>query len=153
MAKRIDAGSLVCMGRRNVKGQGIVLDRVRDVNHYAEFDLCEAWQRMYNHAHPEYLYKDESNYSVLWSLRQDAISAIREQIQKSNPEVDDRLVKRFFSYNTAFSYQKFGKKITKLKTDFSLIKWYKPPSDYGDKPCQWHKDKEIWHPTKLVKNL
>ena len=153
MAKRIDAGSLVCMGRRNVKGQGIVLDRVRDVNHYAEFDLCEAWQRMYNHAHPEYLYKDESNYSVLWSLRQDAISTIREQIQKSNPEVDDRLIKRFFSYNTAFSYQKFGKKITKLKTDFSLIKWYKPPSDYGDKPCQWHKDKEIWHPTKLVKNL
>ena len=153
MAKRIDAGSLVCMGRRNVKGQGIVLDRVRDVNHYAEFDLCEAWQRMYNHAHPEYLYKDESNYSVLWSLRQDAISTIREQIQKSNPEVDDRLIKRFFSYNTAFSYQKFGKKITKLKTDFSLIMWYKPPSDYGDKPCQWHKNKEIWHPTKLVKNL
>ena len=153
MAKRIDAGSLVCMGRRNVKGQGIVLDRVRDVNHYAEFDLCEAWQRMYNHAHPEYLYKDESNYSVLWSLRQDTIKSIREEIQKSNPEVDDRLIKRFFSYNTAFSYQKFGKKITKLKTDFSLIKWYKPPSDYGDKPCQWHKDKEIWHPTKLVKNL
>ena len=153
MAKRIDAGSLVCMGRRNVKGQGIVLDRVRDVNHYAEFDLCDAWQRMYNSAHPEYLYKKESNYSVLWSLRQDAISTIREQIQKSNPEVDDRLIKRFFSYNTAFSYQKFGKKITKLKTDFSLIRWYKPPSDYGDKPCQWHKNKEIWHPTKLVKNL
>jgi hypothetical protein len=153
MAKRIDAGSLVCMGRRNVKGQGIVLDRVRDVNHYAEFDLCEAWQRMYNHAHPEYLYKDESNYSVLWSLRQDTIKSIREEIQKSNPKIDDRLIKRFFSYNTAFSYQKFGKKITKLKTDFSLIKWYKPPSDYGDKPCQWHKDKEIWHPTKLVKNL
>ena len=153
MAKRIDAGSLVCMGRRNVKGQGIVLDRVRDVNHYAEFDLCEAWQRMYNHAHPEYLYKDESNYSVLWSLRQDTIKSIREEIQKSNPKIDDRLIKRFFSYNTAFSYQKFGKKITKLKTAFSLIKWYKPPSDYGDKPCQWHKDKEIWHPTKLVKNL
>jgi hypothetical protein len=153
MAKRIDAGSLVCMGRRNVKGQGIVLDRVRDVNHYAEFDLCEAWQRMYNHTHPEYLYKDESNYSVLWSLRQDTIKSIREEIQKSNPKIDDRLIKRFFSYNTAFSYQKFGKKITKLKTDFSLIKWYKPPSDYGDKPCQWHKDKEIWHPTKLVKNL
>ena len=32
MANRIDAGSLVCMGRRNVKGQGIVLDRVRDIN-------------------------------------------------------------------------------------------------------------------------
>ena len=92
MAKRIDAGSLVCMGRRNVKGQGIVLDRVRDVNHYAEFDLCEAWQRMYNHAHPEYLYKDESNYSVLWSLRQDTIKSIREEIQKSNPKIDDRLI-------------------------------------------------------------
>jgi hypothetical protein len=153
MAKRIDAGSLVCMGRRNVKGQGIVLERIRDVSHYAEFDVCEAWQKMYNSAHPEYLYKNVSNYSVLWSLRQDAISSIREEIQIRNPEVNDHLIKRFFSYNTAFSYQKFGKKITKLKTDFSLIRWYKPPSDYGAKACSWHKDKEIWHPTKLVKNL
>jgi len=153
MAKRIDAGSLVCMGRRNVKGQGIVLERVRDVSCYAEFDVCEAWQKMYNRAHPEYLYEDELDYSVLWSLRQDVINSIREEIQKNNPAVDDSLIKKFFSYNTAYSYQKFGKKITKLKTDFSLIRWYKPPSDYGDKPCQWHKNKEIWHPTKLVKNL
>jgi len=40
-----------------------------------------------------------------------------------------------------------------LKTDFSLIKWYKAPSDYGNKPCQWHKNKEVWHPTKLIKNI
>ena len=47
--------------------------------------------------------------------------AIREEIAKSNPKANDDLIKHFFSYNTAFSYQKFGKKITKLKTDFSLV--------------------------------
>ena len=153
MAKRIDAGSLVCMGRRNVRGQGIVLDRIRDVSHHAEFDLCEAWHKLYDSQNPDYFYKDESNLSVLWSLRQDMTKAIREEIVKNNPRVNDLLIKHFFSYNTAFSYQKFGNKITKLKTDFSLVRWYKPPSDYGSKPCSWHKDKEIWHPTKLLKNL
>ncbi len=153
MAKRIDAGSLVCMGRRNVRGQGIVLDRIRDVSHHAEFDLCEAWHRLYDSRNPDYFYKDESNLSVLWSLRQDMTKAIREEIVKNNPKVNDKLIKHFFSYNTAFCYQKFGKKITKLKTDFSLVRWYKPPSDYSSKPCSWHKDKEIWHPTKLLKNL
>jgi len=153
MAKRIDTGSLVCMGRRNVKGQGIVLDRVRNVNHHAEFDVCDAWHRLYDKQNPEYFYKDESNLGVLWSLRQDMTKAIREEILKNNPKVNDQLIKHFFSYNTAFCYQKFGKKITKLKIDFSLVRWYKPPSDYGNKPCSWHKDKEIWHPTKLLKNL
>ena len=99
------------------------------------------------------MFHGENNYSVLWTLRQDATQGIREQIQRNNPNVEDELIKQFFSYNTAFSYQKFGKKITKLKTDFSLIKWYKAPSDYGNKPCQWHKNKEVWHPTKLIKNI
>ena len=153
MANRIDAGSLVCMGRRNVKGQGIVLDRVRDINHHAEFDVCDAWQRMYNRKHPDYHFKQEDNYSTLWSLRQDMTKAIREEIIKNNPQVNDLLIKNFFSYSTAFCNQKFGAKIVKLKTDFSLVRWYKPPSDYGNKPSQWHKNKEIWHPTKLLKNL
>jgi hypothetical protein len=153
MANRIDAGSLVCMGRRNVKGQGIVLDRVRDVNYHAEFDVCDAWQRMYNRKHPDYLFKQEENYSTLWSLRQDMTKAIREEIAKSNPKANDDLIKHFFSYNTAFSYQKFGKKITKLKTDFSLVRWYKPPSEYSENASNWYKGKEVWHPTKLIKNL
>ena len=153
MANRIGAGSLVCMGRRNVKGQGIVLDRIKNVNEHAQFDLVDAWLKLYDRSHPDYLFKDEENYSVLWSLRTDAIKEIRESIYKNNPKVNDELVKQFFSYNTAFSYQKFGAKITKLKTDFSLVKWYKAPSDYGDKPSQWHKSKQVWHPTKLLKNL
>ena len=153
MANRIAAGSLVCMSRRNVKGQGIVLDRVKDINEYAEFDLVDAWHKLYNESHPEFMFHGEKNYSVLWTLRQDATQGIREQIQRNNPNVEDELIKQFFSYNTAFSYQKFGKKITKLKKDFSLIKWYKAPSDYGKKPCQWHKNKEVWHPTKLIKNV
>lgn len=153
MANRITAGSLVCMSRRNVKGQGIVLDRVKDINEYAEFDLVDAWHKLYDRNHPEFMFHGENNYSVLWTLRQDATQGIREQIQRNNPNVEDELIKQFFSYNTAFSYQKFGAKITKLKTDFSLIKWYKAPSDYGNKPCQWHKNKEVWHPTKLIKNI
>lgn len=153
MAKRIEAGSLVCMSRRNVKGQGIVLARIKNINEYAEFDLVEAWHKLYDKKHPEFLFKNEQNYSVLWNLRQDAISGIREHIRKNSPHTEDQLIKQFFSYNTAYCYQKFGNKITKLKTDFSLIKWFKAPSDYSDSPSQWHKQKEVWHPTSLVKNV
>ena len=111
MANRITAGSLVCMSRRNVKGQGIVLDRVKDINEYAEFDLVDAWHKLYNESHPEFMFHGEKNYSVLWTLRQDATQGIREQIQRNNPNVEDELIKQFFSYNTAFSYQKFGKRL------------------------------------------
>lgn len=153
MANRITAGSLVCMGRRNVKGQGIVLDRVKNINEYAEFDLTDAWSKLYDRNHPEFIFANESNYSVLWTLRNDAIQGIREQIQKNNPKVEDELIKQFFSYNTAFCYQKFGRKITKLKTDFSLVKWYKAPSNYSEEPCRYHKGKQLWHPTNLIKNI
>jgi len=153
MAKRIDAGSLVCMSRRNIKGQGLVLERVKDVNFYAEFDLVDAWHKLYDRKHPEYMFHGDNNFSMLWTLRQDAVSGIREQIQRSNPNVEDELIKQFFSYNTAYSYQKFGAKITKLKIDFSLVRWLKSPSDYGDKPCKWHKNREVWHPTSLIKNV
>jgi hypothetical protein len=153
MAKRIDAGSLVCMSRRNIKGQGLVLERVKDVNLYAEFDLVDAWHKLYDRKHPEYMFHGDNNFSMLWTLRQDAVSGIREQIQRSNPNVEDELIKQFFSYNTAYSYQKFGAKITKLKIDFSLVRWLKSPSDYGDKPCKWHKNREVWHPTSLIKNV
>jgi hypothetical protein len=153
MAKRIDAGSLVCMSRRNIKGQGLVLERVKDVNLYAEFDLVDAWHKLYDRKHPEYMFHGDNNFSMLWTLRSDATQGIREQIQINNPNVEDELIKQFFSYNTAYSYQKFGAKITKLKTDFSLIKWLKAPSDYGDKPCKWHEFKQVWHPTSLIKNI
>ena len=153
MAKRIDAGSLVCMSRRNIKGQGLVLERVKDINLYAEFDLVDAWHKLYDRKHLEYMFHGDNNFSMLWTLRQDAVSGIREQIQRSNPNVEDELIKQFFSYNTAYSYQKFGAKITKLKTDFSLVRWLKSPSDYGDKPCKWHKNREVWHPTSLIKNV
>ena len=153
MAKRIDAGSLVCMSRRNVKGQGLVLERVKDVSLYAEFDLEEAWHKLYNRKHPEYMFHNDNNFSLIWTPRTDAIQGIREQIQINNPKAEDELIKQFFSYNTAYSYQKFGAKITKLKTDFSLIKWLKAPSDYGDKPCKWHEFKQVWHPTSLIKNI
>ena len=153
MAKRIDAGSLVCMSRRNIKGQGLVLERVKDVNFYAEFDLVDAWHKLYDRKHPEYMFHGDNNFSMLWTLRTDATQGIREQIQRNKPNVEDELIKQFFSYYTAYSYQKFGAKITKLKTDFSLVRWLKAPSDYGDRPCKWHKNREVWHPTSLIKNV
>jgi len=153
MANRIDAGSLVCMGRRNVKGQGIVLKRVRNINLCAEFDLVDAWHKLYNKAHPDFMFHNTLNASVLWSLRNDAIAAIKEKIMENHPKIDYELLKQFFSWNSAYSCQKGGEKITKLKTDFTLVRWYKPPSDYGDAACLWHKNKEIWYPTSILKNL
>ena len=153
MANRIKAGSLVCMGRRVVRGQGIVLERIYNINEYVEFDLVDAWLKMYDRAHPDYLFSREDSYGVLWSLRTDATNAVKEEIKKRKANIDSELLKQFFSWNTAYSYQKGGNKITKLKTDFSLVKWYKAPSDYGDAPSHWHKDRQIWHPTKLLRNL
>ena len=153
MANRIDVGSLVCMGGRNIKGQGTALERVRNINLYAEFDLVDAWHKLYDKSHPEFMFSNPQNANVLWTLRSDVIRTIKDEIMKNNPKLDYDLLKQFFSWNTAYCYQKCGEKIIKLRTDFTLVRWHKPPSDYGNKPCSWYKDKEIWHPTNLLKNL
>jgi hypothetical protein len=68
MSRKIETGSLVCMGRRKVKGQGLVLDRVKDINDFAEFDLSDAWLMIYDKAHPNYYFKDsEKHISMLWT--------------------------------------------------------------------------------------
>ena len=69
MANRIQAGSLVCMGRRVVKGQGIVLERVKNINDYAEFDLSGAWLQLYDKTHKDYHFNYEKSYGILWQLR------------------------------------------------------------------------------------
>lgn len=153
MGKRIDAGSLVGMGRRKVKGQGIVLERVKNVNLYAEFDLSDAWHKLYNKKHPEYLWKDKQDLTFLWQMRQDSITGIKETVKTSKPEVDAKLLKEFFSYNTAHGYQKGGNKIIDPKIDFCLVKWYKSPSDYGDTPSHWYNNRTCWTPTNVLKNL
>ena len=62
MANRIQAGSLVCMSRRVVKGQGIVLERVKNINDYAEFDLSGAWLQLYDKTHKDYHFNYEKSY-------------------------------------------------------------------------------------------
>ena len=84
MANRIGAGSLVCMGRRNVKGQGIVLDRIKDVNEHAQFDLVDAWHKLYNDQIILTICSKARRTTVfLWSLRTDAIKEIRESISRT----------------------------------------------------------------------
>jgi hypothetical protein len=155
MAKRIVAGSLVCMGNRNVAGQGLVINRVKDVNDYAEFDLVDAWLKLYDKNHADYFFKSEreNQYSLMWTLRRDAREGISEQIVRKKPNIDKALLTEFWQYNSAYSYQKNGNKILTPKTDFCLVRWFKAPSDYGDKPHKWFKNKECWIYTRLLKQI
>ena len=68
MAKKIIEGSLIC-AKRNVQGLGIVLERVKDINLYAEFDLSEAFLRMYDESHPDY--EEPALGSMIYNARYD----------------------------------------------------------------------------------
>ena len=153
MANRIQAGSLVCMGRRVVKGQGIVLERVKNINEYAEFDLSGAWLQLYDKTHKDYHFNYEKSYGILWQLRSDMTQAIREEISERNPNIDDTLIKEFFSWNTAFGHQKGGAKIIQPKVDFCLVRWMKAPSDYGPVASNYHKNRTMWTYSKLIKSI
>ena len=153
MATRIDAGSLVCMSRRVIKGQGIVLQRIKDINQIAEFDLSLAWLQLHDKSRPDYHFKPKGTNMILWSLRKDLTDAINERIIKDKPQIDKELLKEFWSYNSAHSYLKRGEKILKPKIDFTLVMWTKAPSDYGDKPCRWFVNKKCWHHTKMLKQI
>ena len=153
MANRIQAGSLVCMGRRVVKGQGIVLERVKNINDYAEFDLSGAWLQLYDKTHKDYHFNYEKSYGILWQLRSDMTQAIREEISERNPNIDDTLIKEFFSWNTAFGHQKGGAKIIQPKVDFCLVRWMKAPSDYGPVASNYHKNRTMWTYSKLIKSI
>tara|TARA_R110002074_G_scaffold349376_1_gene519805 strand:- start:147 stop:608 length:462 start_codon:yes stop_codon:yes gene_type:complete len=153
MANRIQAGSLVCMGRRVVKGQGIVLERVKNINDYAEFDLSGAWLQLYDKTHKDYHFNYEKSYGILWQLRSDMTQAIREEISEQNPNIDDTLIKEFFIWNTAFGHQKGGTKIIQPKVDFCLVRWMKAPSDYGPVASNYHKNRTMWTCSKLIKSI
>lgn len=153
MANRIQAGSLVCMGRRVVKGQGIVLERVKNINEYAEFDLSGAWLQLYDKTHKGYHFNYEKSYGILWQLRSDMTQAITEEISERNPNIDDTLIKEFFSWNTAFGHQKGGTKIIQPKVDFCLVRWMKAPSEYGPVASNYHKNRTMWTCSKLIKSI
>lgn len=149
MAKQITDGSLVCMGRRKVKGQGIVLKRVKDINEYADFDLSDFWISLYDVEHIKY----NTNYQFSWHLRNESKNNILREIKKRKPNVELAIINEFFSWNTAYSYHCSSGKVGKPKVDFSLVLWYKAPSDYSDNSAFWFKNKQLWHPTKLLKNI
>ena len=155
MAKKIIAGSLVTTKRR-VEGLGIVLDRVQDMNLYAEFDLTDAFAKLYNANHPEYMFGPGDKF-VSYTLRSDSIEAINETIIKNKPEVDEGALKAFWAHNRAYSNVSAPKKrktrVLEPKVDFCLIHWTKAPSDYDDKPAMWYvKRGPIWMVTTSLKN-
>ena len=155
MAKKIIAGSLVST-KRKVAGLGIVLERVRDVNLYAEFDLSDAFIKLYDTNHPEYMFGPGDKY-VSYSLRSDSIEAINETIIKRKPEVDEKALKAFWAHNRAYSNvntpKKRKRRVLPPKLDFCLVHWTKAPSDYDDKPADWYISRgPIWMVTTSLKN-
>ena len=150
--KRLEAGALVCMGRRNVKGQGIVIERIKNINDYANFDLSDAFYRSYDKKHPDYHFRANQDFFI-YQARVDLHESINQEIIKRNPEIRADVLKHFWQYNGAYSVLNFGRKIIKPKTDFCLVMWTKAPSDYGSHPEKWYKDKPVWHHTRLLKML
>mgnify|MGYP003627979699 FL=1 len=151
---KIKRGSLVCMGRRSIKGQGLVLNRVRDINEYANFDLSEAFYKLHDRSHPEYFWKkDGADQYSHYAERDDLKYSINDTILSRNPVIDRTLLEEFWNYNRAYSYLKGGNKILKPKTDFCLVWWTKAPSEYTPKAVSGFKGKSLYHHTKMLKNL
>ena len=149
MAKKIIEGSLVCMGNRKIRGQGILLKRIKNINEYCDFDLSDFWTSLYDIEHKYY----NSNYHLSWSMRNEAKNDIMYSISEKKPEVELPAIHEFFSWNTAYSYHCSTGKVKKPKVDFSLVLWYKAPSDYSDTSAIYYKNKQLWHPTNLLKNV
>lgn len=158
MAERITEGSLVC-AKRNVGGLGIVLRRIKDINLYAEFDLSEAFIKLYDSSHPEYMFGrlGSSDRSITYTLKLDTIDSISDMVVQRKPEIDRTALDAFWSHNRAYSDvvtpKKSKKRTLNPKVDFCLIHWTRPPSDYGDTPAPWYaKGHPIWMVTTSIKN-
>jgi len=154
MAKKIIEGSLIC-AKRNVQGLGIVLERVKDINLYAEFDLSEAFLRMYDESHPDY--EEPALGSMIYNARYDEVKRINAKIIEKKSEVDMSVLEAFWSHNKAYSKvmmpERRKKSVLKPKVDFCLVHWMKAPSDYGDVPARWYVSKgPVWMITTSLKN-
>ncbi len=154
MAKKIIEGSLIC-AKRNVQGLGIVLERVKDINLYAEFDLSEAFLRMYDESHPDY--EEPALGSMIYNARYDEVKRINAKIIEKKSEVDMSALEAFWSHNKAYSKvmmpERRKKSVLKPKVDFCLVHWMKAPSDYGDVPARWYVSKgPVWMITTSLKN-
>jgi hypothetical protein len=152
---KIARGDLVKLFRRNIPGMGIALERVKDINEYAEFDLSEAFFKLNDRNHPEYFFSHSEtewrDYNKVINIR----DAINETIMKRNPQLEKKLLKEFWAINSAHSiYRKKGKlMIRKPKVDFTLVIWTRAPSSYSTGSASYHKNKSLWTCTDWLKKI
>ncbi len=153
MANKIKAGSLVCMKNRKVGGQGLVLDMIKDINQYTEFDLSTAWLQLYDKSREDYQFKLVGPYSSLWAMRDDIKRSIKQTIYENHTNLDKQLINEFFSWNAAYRCLKEGNKVLDPNIDFCLVRWWKNPSDHTSEPATYYKGKTFWTCSGLLKNL
>ena len=148
----IKEGSLVKMKNRKVKGQGIVLKRVKDINDYAEFDLQAAFKQIYDRKHKEYHFKDykNSHSSLIFQLRADLIESINTSIVKSNSNIELSLLNEFWNYNMTYCLRSSGLLYSEIRKDFALIKWLRAPSDYTIGSYKVFETGFHWFPTHIL---
>ena len=150
----IKKGDLVHLFRRKVPGMGIVLERVENINTYAEFDLSEAFMKIYDKENPDYFLKmNPETVAFKWQHQTSVIQEINETILKRKPSVEPNLLADFWSFNRAYSIQRLGTIVKEPKVDFCLVMWTRPPSDYGNSPSPWHKNKQLWMNTRWLKKM
>lgn len=151
MSKTIQEGSLINMKNRNVKGQGMVLKRVKDVNEYAGFDLEDAFHRCYDSKHKEYLWKQTKSFSIMYHERMELIEDINDTIVQRDPNVEKNLLRAFWSYNSSYAITQLGK-VKKVRKDFVMVKWFRAPSDYTSGSYKRFETGYHWVPSHLVGN-
>ena len=133
------------MKNRNVKGQGIVLKRVSDIDIYAEFSLEKAFRSCYDKTSNEYMFKDVSS-KYLHTLTNEFMRDINETIKA---DIENELLAEFWEYNEAYSVKRKGD-IPKVRKDFCLVKWFKPPSDYTSGAYKRFSTGFHWVPTHIL---
>ena len=101
------------MKNRNVKGQGIVLKRISDIDIYAEFSLEKAFRSCYDKTSSEYMFKDVSS-KYLYTLTNEFMRDINETIKA---DIENELLAEFWEYNEAYSVKRKGD-VPKVRKDF-----------------------------------
>jgi hypothetical protein len=90
-----------------VPGQGIVLQRVRDINEYTGFDLTHAWRMLHDREYPQYRFSEDLNNNFDYMTRMNAIrgweNEIYSRIKDTNPNVSKEILQAFWDWNNCWS--------------------------------------------------
>ena len=152
-------GDLVHLFRRNVPGIGLCLARVENINKFTNFDMSDTFQKIFSADHPGHVAlrhrfdDDEYPPGLNWWDKRDFIREINEGIMKANPEVEIGLLDEFWNYNRGYSIIQKNNEILEARTDFSLVYWLKPPSDYSAKGESCYTNKSSWKPSPWLKKM